>query len=169
MSDGRLVEGLEWIVSPETESTQALLPYRGTQIAAVASASFGERLKGEEAVYALNVGTGLQSKSVLLALNQPESAYELGLAPDRWLYHPSDQITLSAELREAGAAMRVVSARAFLSLSDGGLSAQADVQAQPHCRPHSSTCSRRSANAPTDHAAFQRQWTTSHESAVAKY
>ena len=129
VSDGRLVEGLEWIVSPETESTQALLPYRGTQLAAVASASFGDRLKGQEAVYALNVGTGLQSKSVLLALNQPESAYELGLAPDRWLYHPSDQITLSAELREAGAAMRVVSARAFLSLSDGGLSAQADVQA----------------------------------------
>lgn len=128
VSDGSLIEGLQWVVSPEIESTQSLLPYRGAKMAAVASASFDQQFKGREDGYTLRIGSILQGKPALLALNQPESAYELGLAPDRWLYHPADRIVLSAELREAGVSVRVVSARAFLSVSGGALSSQADVK-----------------------------------------
>ena len=114
---------IEWVVDQKTQSLGDLLPYRGTIQMAVARASVPKELQDKATTYVLRLTDELKQRDVYLGLTQPESVYELGVATERWLYHPSDSVTLRAELKDSGEDMRILGARGFLSPSNGALSA----------------------------------------------
>lgn len=121
---------IEWVVDQKTQSLGDLLPYRGTIQMAVARASVPKELQGKATTYVLRLTDELKQRDVYLGLTQPESVYELGVATERWLYHPSDSVTLRAELKDSGEDMRILGARGFLSPSNGALSARAELAIQ---------------------------------------
>ena len=121
---------LEWVVAESEESLSSLLPYRGSVRTAVARASLPPTLFDKAASFVLTLGDSLSGNEVYLGLSQPESLYELGVATERWLYHPSDEVTLRVELKDSGEEMRILGARGFLSPMDGALSARAELVAE---------------------------------------
>ena len=121
---------IEWVIDEKSRSLRDLLPYRGSIQAAVARASIPKELQDKPATYLLRVGDQLANKDLYLGLTQPESIFELGVATERWLYHPSDSIILRAELKDSGEDMRILAARGFLSPVDGALSARAELVGQ---------------------------------------
>ena len=122
--------GLQWVVGEDEESLSNLLPYRGSVRTAVARASLPEALFDKADSFVLTLGETLSNNEIYLAVNQPESLYELGVATERWLYHPSDEVTLRVELKDSGEEMRILGARGFLSPAGGALSARAELIAQ---------------------------------------
>ena len=120
---------IDWVVD-ESQSLGDLLPYRGTIQMAVARASVPKELQDKATTYVLRLTDELKQRDVYLGLTQPESVYELGVATERWLYHPSDSVTLRAELKDSGEDMRILGARGFLSPSNGALSARAELVIQ---------------------------------------
>ena len=97
---------------------------------AVARASVPKELQDKAMTYVLRLSDELKKRDVYLGLTQPESVYELGVATERWLYHPSDSVMLSAELKDSGEDMRILGARGFLSPVNGALSARAELVVQ---------------------------------------
>ena len=104
---------IDWVVDEKTQSLGDLLPYRGTLQMAVARASVPKELQDKAMTYVLRLSDELKKRDVYLGLTQPESVYELGVATERWLYHPSDSVMLSAELKDSGEDMRILGARGF--------------------------------------------------------
>ena len=127
--NGNTVE-LQWVVAEGQENLSTLLPYRGSVLSAVARASLPKSLFDQADSFVLSLGDTLSKSEAYLALSQPESLYELGVATERWLYHPSDEVVLRVELKESGEEMRVLGARGFLSPADGALSARAELVGQ---------------------------------------
>lgn len=124
------VVSLDWVVSEKGDSLGELLPYRGSVAAAVARASLPESLHDQATSVSLRLGEKLSSHQVYLGVSQPESLYELGVATERWLYHPADEVVLRVELKDNGESVRILGARGFLSPSNGALSARSELVAQ---------------------------------------
>lgn len=121
---------IDWVVDDEFQSLGDILPYRGSVQTSVARASLPPEFRDKAETYILRLSDQLVQNEIYLGLTQPESAYELGVATERWLYHPSDAVILSAELKDSGEDMRIFGARGFLSPVGGAVSAKAELVTQ---------------------------------------